>query len=94
MSASIVGGTQQQRIQVKGGYSPNVVRVSAGTPVQLIFDRQETSSCSSELVIPEFGIRRDLPAHEQTTIEFTPTTAGEYSFTCGMNMLRGTIVVE
>ena len=56
-------------ILVKGGYVPGTVRVKAGTPVQLVFDRQETSSCSEEVVFPDFGIRRFLPAHQQTTVE-------------------------
>ncbi len=94
MSVSEMNGVQQQTIQVKGGYSPNSIRVKAGRPVRLIFDRHETSACSAELVIPDFGIRKDLPAHKQTTIDFTPTKAGTYEFACGMNMLRGTIIAE
>ncbi len=81
-------------ILVKGGYVPGTVRVKAGTPVQLVFDRQETSSCSEEVVFPDFGIRRFLPAHQQTTVEVTPPRAGRYEFTCGMSMLRGAIVAE
>jgi plastocyanin domain-containing protein len=81
-------------ITVKGGYSPNLVRVKAGAPVRLVFDRQETSSCSEEVVFPDFGIRRFLPAHERTTVEITPPAAGRYEFTCGMSMLHGAIVAE
>jgi len=36
---------------------------------------------------------RDLPAHETTPVEFTPDKPGEFTFTCGMNMLRGKLVV-
>ncbi len=62
--------------------------------MRLVFDRREDSSCSEEVVIPDFGIRRFLPAHEKTTVELTPESAGRYPFTCGMSMLRGTLVVE
>ena len=36
-----------------------------------------------------------LSASRQTTpVEFTPQKAGEFTFTCGMNMLRGKLIVE
>jgi plastocyanin domain-containing protein len=88
------GGTQEVTIGVRGGYDPAQVRVRAGSPVRLVFDRQETSSCSEEVVIPEFGIRKFLPAHQKTVVEITPPKAGTYEFTCGMGMLRGRLIVE
>jgi plastocyanin domain-containing protein len=93
---AVVGdqGIQQSIIVVKGGYSPAEIKVRKGVPVHLVFDRQETSSCSEEIVFPEFGIRKFLPAHQRTTVEFTPETAGTYDFTCGMSMLRGKLIVE
>lgn len=81
-------------VTVDGGYSPSVVQVRAGHPVRLVFDRRDDSSCSEEIVIPDFNIRRFLPTGERTIVEFTPTTAGRHSFTCGMSMLRGTIIVD
>ena len=87
------GGTQEVTVQVKGGYSPATVKVKKGAPVRLVFDRQETSGCSEEVVLPEFGIKRVLPAHQKTTVEFTPERAGTYEFTCGMSMLRGQLTV-
>lgn len=85
---------QEQTVTVRGGYSPSTVRVRAGEPVRIRFDRQEQSGCSREIVIPDFGIRREFPAFEATTVEFTPDRPGTYEFTCGMNMLRGQIVAE
>lgn len=92
--AAIVDGVQEQVIVVKGGYSPDTIQVKAGTPVRLVFDRQENIMCSSEIVIPDFGINRRLKAFDKTIIEITPDKPGTYSFACGMNMLHGTIVVE
>lgn len=88
------GGVQEVTIRVQGGYSPSQVRVRRGAPVRLVFDRQETSGCSEEVVLGDFGIRRFLPAHERTAVEFTSERAGTYEFTCGMSMLRGRVVVE
>jgi len=87
-------GPQEQTITVDGGYIPAVVTVKAGRPVRLVFDRKDTGSCSEEVVFPDFGIRRFLPAGERTIVEVTPPAAGRYDFTCGMSMLRGTLVAE
>jgi plastocyanin domain-containing protein len=87
-------GPQEQTITVDGGYTPAVVTVKAGRPVRLVFDRKDTGSCSEEVVFPDFGIRRFLPAGERTVVEVTPPAAGRYDFTCGMSMLRGALVAE
>jgi plastocyanin domain-containing protein len=94
-SAAIdAGGRQEVRILVRGGYTPAAVSARRGTPLRLVFDRQETSGCSEEVVIPDFNIRRFLPANQETAIDLTPDKAGSYEFTCGMGMLRGRITVE
>ncbi|CAN5713896.1 cupredoxin domain-containing protein [soil metagenome] len=88
------GGVQEVTIAVRGGYDPAVVRVHRGRPVRLVFDRQETSGCSEEVVFPDFGIRRFLPPFDKTAVELTPEEPGSYTFTCGMSMLRGTLIVN
>ncbi len=94
-SASIgAEGVQQIKITVKGGYSPDVVVVKEHVPVRLDFYRDETASCSEQVIFGDFGIARDLPAFKTTSIEFTPDKAGEFTWTCGMNMLRGKLIVE
>jgi plastocyanin domain-containing protein len=87
-------GPQQVTIAVRGGYDPATVRVRAGAPVRLVFDRQETSGCSEEVVIPDFGVRRFLPAHERTVVDLPASAPGTYEFTCGMSMLRGRVIAE
>jgi len=87
------GGLQRVRVEVKGGYTPSVVRVRAGVPVRLEFHRDETNTCTEEVVLPDFGIRTFLPAHRTTPVSFTPAE-GTYEFTCGMGMVRGKIVAE
>ena len=87
-------GPQRARIEVKGGYSPAVVRVRAGRPVRLEFYRDEASGCTEEVVLPDFGIRTFLPPHRITPVEFTPERPGSYEFTCGMGMVRGRVIAE
>jgi plastocyanin domain-containing protein len=88
------GGAQEVTIMVQGGYEPAEVKLKRGIPARLVFDRRETSGCSEEVVIPDFGIRKFLPAFQKTTVELKPETAGSFEFTCGMSMLRGRLVVE
>jgi plastocyanin domain-containing protein len=88
------GGVQEINVTVKGGYAPDVIAVKQGVPVRLNFYRDETSSCSEQVVFGDFGIARDLPAYQTTPIEFTPEKSGEFTFTCGMNMLRGKLIVQ
>jgi len=87
-------GVQEIKITVKGGYSPDIIAVKQGMPVKLDFYRDESASCTEQVVFGDFGIARDLPAFKTTSIEFTPDKAGEFTFACGMNMVRGKLVVE
>lgn len=93
-AAADVGGMQEALITVRGGYDPAAVHVAAGRPFRLVFDRKEDSSCSEEIVIPDFGIRRFLPAHQRTALELPAKEAGRYPMSCGMGMLHGELVVD
>lgn len=87
-------GVQEIKVTVKGGYSPDVIVVKPGKPVRLDFYRDETASCSEQVIFGDFGIARMLPAFKTTPIEFTPDKVGEFTFTCGMNMMRGKLIVN
>jgi plastocyanin domain-containing protein len=93
-AARAEAGVQRIKIRVKGGYSPDVVVVKRGVPVELDFYRDEAASCTEQVVFPDFRISRRLPAFETTTVAVTPEREGEFTFTCGMGMVRGHLVVE
>ncbi|PYS89763.1 MAG: copper-transporting ATPase [Acidobacteria bacterium] len=95
-AAATVGatGVQQINVTVKGGYTPDVIVVKKGVPVELDFYRDEASTCTEQVVFGDFGISRMLPAFKTTPVTFTPERAGEFTFTCGMNMVRGKLIVE
>lgn len=88
--AAADGGVVDLTIRVEGGYSPSEIEVPAGSRVRMTFDRREDNPCSDELVIADFGIRRDLPPFATTVVEFT-ATPGRHEFTCGMGMLHGAV---
>ena len=46
-AAAVSEGVQRIQVTIRGGYSPNVVEVRQGIPVEIEFDRQETGDCSS-----------------------------------------------
>ena len=94
IAVSTEAGIQEIKVVVRGGYSPDVIVVQQGQPLRLDFYRDETASCSEQVVFGDFGIARDLPAFKTTPIEFTPDKPGEFTFTCGMNMMRGKLVVR
>lgn len=87
-------GVQEAFIVVKGGYSPDTLRVEAGRPVRLMFNRQEADPCSEKVIFDAFGISADLPQDDMVPVEFTPTEPGDYEFACQMGMLRGKVIVS
>jgi len=92
-AASVNDGVQRIQITIHGGYSPNVVQVRQGIPVEIEFDRQETGDCTSRVVFPDLHLSAALPAFQRTTVRFKPQHAGSFGFACGMNMIHGTLIV-
>ena len=86
---------QTTRISVgEQGYEPSRVTLRSGIPARLTFVRTTDKTCGTAVVFPSLNIRRELPLNQPVVIEFTPREPGEVQFVCGMNMLRGTVVVE
>jgi P-type Cu+ transporter len=92
--AELVGEVQEVHVTVKGGYSPDMIRVRQKVPLRVVFDRQESGDCTSRVVFPDFAVSDALPAFAKTTVEFTPDRSGQFGFACGMNMVHGTLIVE
>lgn len=93
-AVTVSDGHQELMVLVKGGYTPDTIRVAAGRPVRLLFRREETAACSERVVLPDFERSADLPAGEVVAMEFMPAEPGIHEFSCQMGMLRGRIVVE
>jgi plastocyanin domain-containing protein len=91
---STAGGVQEAQIEVRASYTPDRIEVEAGRPVRLTFVRREANPCTEQVILPEFGIVRDLPVGRPVAVEFTPPRPGEFEFHCGMNMVRGRLVVR
>lgn len=76
------------------GYQPASIQLRAGIPARLTFVRQIEATCGTEIVLANYGIKKDLPLNQPVVVEFTPAKTGEFSFVCGMNMLKGKLVVR
>lgn len=88
---------ERQRVQVKvtgSGYEPGTIRARAGEPLTLVFTRTTDEGCADKVVFPNHGIRRDLPLNQEVEVELTAPDNETIAFTCGMGMLKGSIVAS
>lgn len=94
-ASGVAAAAQEAKVLVtEKGYEPAKLTVRAGQPARITFVRTTDKTCGTEVVFPSLSIRRPLPLNEPVVIEFTPRDSGEIGFVCGMNMLRGTVVVQ
>lgn len=93
---TIEDGVQVVPIMVSDdGYSPAVIALEAGVPTRLVFERKTPSPCLEKVVVPDLEIGPvSLPYGGKTAVEFTPEHEGRFRFACGMDMFRGTLLVE
>lgn len=75
------------------GFEPSRLTLPAGGTARVTFTRTSEATCATEVVFPSLGIKRALPLNTPVVIEF-PAQAGEIAFVCGMDMLRGAVVVQ
>lgn len=78
----------------KKGFSPSSISVEQGSALTLIFKRTKNEGCGNKVVFPSLNITKDLPVGKSVTVKFTPSQTGNISFTCGMGMYKGSIVVS
>lgn len=74
-------------------FVPQVVQIPADTPVRLVVDRQENSTCSDQIYLPQLDILRDLTPNAVTAVDLPPIAAGAYTLTCQMSMMQGQLIV-
>ena len=86
-NVSMVDGNQVITITAKGGYLPRVTAAKAGIPTIIKVDTRGTFDCSSALVIPSLGYRKNLPPSGETFIDVPPQEVGaKLQGLCAMGM--------
>jgi RND family efflux transporter MFP subunit len=89
------GDLQSAKVVVsENGFEPAKVSVRTGVPARITFVRTTDNTCGTEVVFRSLNIKRALPLNQPVQIEFTPAGSGEIAFSCGMNMLHGTILAQ
>ena len=76
------------------GYHPATVRAAAGRALTLVFRRTDALNCGEQVRFPTLNLVRDLPVGQSVEVAVTVPPSGELAFTCGMNMYRGSVVVQ
>ena len=77
----------------EASFDPARITITAGVPARLTFTRTSDKTCATAVVFPTLNIQRDLPLNQPVVIEFTPAKAGDITFACGVNMLKGVVAV-
>jgi plastocyanin domain-containing protein len=85
---------QEHTIDVAGEFTPASLTLKAGQPARLHFRRGDKASCGDEVVFPDLNIRKKLLANETVTIDLPAQQARTLNFACGMDMMKGTVVVQ
>ncbi len=91
--AVIEDGVQLVNSTLSSGAYPDIT-VQAGMPVKWTITAPEGSvnGCNNRMLISPFNLEHRFQTGENI-IEFTPTEAGTYSYSCWMGMIHGTIRV-
>lgn len=76
------------------GYHPEEIKAPAGQPARLKFTRVSDGGCGQQVLFPSLKLQRDLPLDREVVVDITMPASGRLEFTCGMGMLRGTLVVS
>jgi RND family efflux transporter MFP subunit len=76
------------------GFEPDRLTISAGQAARVTFLRTTEDTCAKEVVVPSLNVRLALPLNEPVVIDFSGAKQSEIAFSCGMNMLKGTLVVQ
>ncbi len=78
----------------KNGYTPERAEVKKGETVKLAFYRADSENCGGEIVFPSLNIRRKLPVGKTVVITIKPQDSGALNFSCGMDMMKGALIVQ
>lgn len=84
----------EQTIQVGAAFTPASVTIPANQPVRVHFRRTDEATCAEEIVIPELNMRKKIAANETVTFDLPAQQARTLNFACGMDMMKGTVVVQ
>ncbi len=87
--------TDAKKVMVsKNGFEPSEISFIKSEPIKIAFYRTDAENCANEVIFKDLNITKKLPVGKMVMVEFTPKEAGEISFSCGMGMMKGKIIVQ
>jgi plastocyanin domain-containing protein len=75
------------------GFNPAKLSAAPGTELELVFTRKTKSDCGSQVKVGD-GPLVELPVDQPITVAVTVPLRGEVALVCGMDMMKGVIVVD
>jgi plastocyanin domain-containing protein len=97
-AATPIPGARRVEITVTdAGFEPERIEILHGEPVTLVFTRKSETTCAVDVhfTLPDGRqIDEELPLGKPVEIPIKLDAAGAISYSCGMNMNRGTIDVK
>jgi plastocyanin domain-containing protein len=93
-SARSTTGDAVEIVVADGVYSPAHIEVPAGQAVILRFLRRDPAPCAEQVQFPDLGVSAELPLGKTVEVSVPALEAGDYGFSCQMQMYRGTLSVK
>jgi plastocyanin domain-containing protein len=81
-----------QVVVTEVGFEPREIKVPHGRPLTLVFTRKTDKTCAKDVAIA--GQVKDLPLDKPVEIKLTFDKPGTITYACGMNMIKGRIIVQ
>ncbi|MDP9002508.1 MAG: cupredoxin domain-containing protein [Myxococcota bacterium] len=84
-------------IVAEHGFTPSSLilqKGAAGSTVPVTFVRTTETTCAKEVVLPDVGIKKELPLNTPVTIDVPADAARTLTFQCGMAMYKGVLIVR
>lgn len=89
------GGPKEVRVAVtEKGFEPATIQVAKHSETTLIITRKTEKTCATEAIFAETGRRYDLPLNEEVRIQLPTESAVTLHYACGMDMIKGEVVVK
>ncbi len=79
----------------KAGFTPGEITLDRSKFSKLAFLRTDSENCGNEIVFKDLNIKKQLPVGEVVLVDLPENIKGKtLNFACGMDMLKGKIIVQ
>jgi plastocyanin domain-containing protein len=88
-------GAQEVQLTVTDqGFEPAEIKVQKDRPIVLTVTRKTDATCAREIVFKEIAVKQDLPLNQAVRIELPASPTGTLNYACGMDMIKGSLIVQ